>query len=462
MTFDSLNLSPALLRAVRDEGYTTPTPIQVKAIPLVLAGRDVLGCAQTGTGKTAAFALPILQRLQSTPQPHGKRRIRVLTLAPTRELAAQIDESFAVYGARTNLKHMVIFGGVGQSPQTRALERGVDVVAATPGRLLDLMNQGYVDLGAVEVFVLDEADRMLDMGFIHDIRKIVKELPRERQTLLFSATLPSAIQQLAGGILIDPVRVSVTPPSSTVEAIEQSLFYAERDEKIPLLIELLNARDISRALVFSRTKHGANKIVKKLLQADIHAAAIHGNKSQNAREQALAGFKAGDVRVLVATDIAARGLDVDEVSHVINFDLSHEPEVYVHRIGRTGRAGATGVAYSFCATEERPLLRQIERLIKKRITVAPTRITATPKTTSTPRPAETRPAPAKTKHTPAPAKTRPARAKAKPTPAPVKTTPTPSPTPAPPTPTSRPKQGESAADRKRQAYGRRNRWHSPG
>ena len=373
MIFDDLNLIPVLLRAVQAEGYTTPTPIQEQAIPHVLEGRDVFGAAQTGTGKTAAFALPILQNLQAQPQPRGKRPIRVLTLAPTRELAAQINDSFQAYGANTNMKSTVIFGGVGQNPQTRVLDRGVDILVATPGRLLDLMNQGYIDLRDVQVFVLDEADRMLDMGFINDIRKVIQKLPPRRQTLLFSATLPREIKTLADGLLVDPVQVSVAPPSSTVDAIEQSVFSVEKADKIDLLIDLLRRPEIAKTLVFTRTKHGADKVVKKLTRANIHAAAIHGNKSQNNRERALEAFKHGGMRVLVATDIAARGLDVDDITHVFNFDLPYEPEVYVHRIGRTGRAGASGIAFAFCSEEERPLLRQIERLIKRRVDADPTR-----------------------------------------------------------------------------------------
>jgi ATP-dependent RNA helicase RhlE len=368
MLFAELDLVPPLLQAVTDLGYHNPTPIQEQAIPHVLEGRDVLGCAQTGTGKTAAFALPILQRLMETPpRGPGKRPIRVLVLAPTHELASQIGESFGEYGVHTSLRHTVIFGGVGQGNQTRALEKGVDVLVATPGRLLDLMGQGYVSLRGVEVLVLDEADRMLDMGFIPDIRRIVATLPVDRQTLLFSATLPDSILHLASGILCEPVRVSVTPPATTLESIEQSVFVVEKPDKTALLIHLLGQDEITRALVFTRTKHGADRVVRHLHRASIHAGAIHGDKSQGQREAALEDFKRGRSRVLVATDIASRGLDIDDVSHVVNFDLPNEPEVYVHRIGRTGRAGACGKALSFCAVEERDHLVAIEKLIRKRI-----------------------------------------------------------------------------------------------
>jgi ATP-dependent RNA helicase RhlE len=369
MLFKDLNLIPPLLEAVEALGYEHPTPIQAQAIPHVLAGRDVLGCAQTGTGKTAAFALPILQRLSGEPQHPGRRPIRSLTLAPTRELAAQIDESFHAYGARSGLRHTVIFGGVGQQPQTEALKRGIDILVATPGRLLDLENQGFVDLSHVEVFVLDEADRMLDMGFIPDIRRIVSKLPTVRQTLLFSATLHPTIVDLAGKWLHEPVRVSVTPTATTVDGIEQAVYAVERAEKIPLLLHLLNDQAVGRVLVFTRTKHGADKVERQLRKGGVRAESIHGNKSQRQREQALERFKAGECRVLVATDIASRGLDIDDVTHVVNLDLPNEPDAYVHRIGRTGRAGATGVAYSFCSLEERLLLGQIEKLTKKKLNV---------------------------------------------------------------------------------------------
>jgi ATP-dependent RNA helicase RhlE len=369
MQFSDLKLIDPLLRAVHAEGYDEPTPIQAQAIPHVLAGKDMVGCAQTGTGKTAAFALPILQRLvEATP---NRQRIttRVLVLSPTRELASQIGDSFATYGRHTGLRHTVIFGGVGQNPQVQAIRRGVDILVATPGRLLDLMNQGLVSLNTIEIFVLDEADRMLDMGFIQDVRRIIKVLPTKRQTLLFSATMPQDIQELADHILINPVRVEVTPQATTVEKIEQSVFFVEKKNKRALLEHLLVDKAIRRVLVFTRTKHGANKLVQQLDQARIYAEAIHGNKSQSARERALANFKSGRTRVLVATDIAARGIDVDDVTHVINFDLPNEPESYVHRIGRTARAGASGIAFSFCDYEEREYLRDIEKLIRLRVPV---------------------------------------------------------------------------------------------
>ncbi|MCC6895470.1 MAG: DEAD/DEAH box helicase [Anaerolineae bacterium] len=367
MQFDDLNLIEPLLRAVRAEGYSTPTPIQEQSIPQVLAGRDLLGCAQTGTGKTAAFALPILQHLAENPRQGN--HIRVLVLAPTRELASQIGDSFRAYGRNTGVKQLTIFGGVGQQPQVDKLRQGPNVLVAAPGRLLDLMNQGFIKLDKIEVFVLDEADRMLDMGFIHDVRRVIAALPKQRQTLLFSATMPEEIQELAHNILIDPVKVEVTPVSSTVEKIDQSVFFVEKKDKPALLESLLQNKDISRVLVFTRTKHGANKVVQRLEGARIHAEAIHGNKSQSARENALKNFKSGRTRVLVATDIAARGLDVEEITHIINYDLPNEPETYVHRIGRTARAGASGIAYSFCDTEERAYLRDIERLIKLHVPV---------------------------------------------------------------------------------------------
>lgn len=372
-TFEDLKLSEPLLRAVRSEGYTQPTPIQLQAIPHVLAGRDLLGCAQTGTGKTAAFALPILQRLAAKVH-HGQRHrpyIRALVLSPTRELASQIGESFTVYGRHTGLRQATIFGGVGQNPQTQALHRGVDILVATPGRLLDLMAQGLVRLDHLEIFVLDEADRMLDMGFIHDVRRVVATLPKQRQTLFFSATMPSDIQELADNLLTNPVRVAVTPVASTVELIEQTVYFVEKNDKPALLQHLLHNSTVTRALVFTRTKYGADRVVKQLKRMPaIGAEAIHGNKSQSARERALANFKAGTTQVLVATDIAARGIDVESISHVINYDLPNIPETYVHRIGRTGRAGAAGMAFSFCDTEERAYLVDIERLIHKHIPVA--------------------------------------------------------------------------------------------
>ncbi len=367
MQFDDLNLIEPLLRAVRAEGYSTPTPIQEQAIPHVMGGRDLLGCAQTGTGKTAAFALPILQHLANNPRQGN--HIRVLILAPTRELASQIGDSFRTYGRNTGVKPVTIFGGVGQQPQVDKLRNGPDVVVATPGRLLDLMNQGHVKLNKIEVFVLDEADRMLDMGFIHDVRRVIAALPKQRQTLLFSATMPDEIQDLASNILIDPVKVEVTPVASTVDKIDQSVFFVEKKDKPALLEHVLQDKNVSRVLVFTRTKHGANKVVQRLEAARIHAEAIHGNKSQTAREAALRNFKSGRTRVMVATDIAARGLDVDEITHIINYDLPNEPETYVHRIGRTARAGASGIAFSFCDVEERTYLRDIERLIKLHVPV---------------------------------------------------------------------------------------------
>ncbi|ADO70781.1 DEAD/DEAH box helicase [Stigmatella aurantiaca] len=371
MTFDELKLSEPLLRAVKAEGYTTPTPIQQRAIPPALTGQDVLGCAQTGTGKTAAFALPILHRLSAgrSPPPAQGRPIRVLVLTPTRELASQIADSFQAYGRFTGLSWAVIFGGVGQHAQEQTLRRGVDVLIATPGRLLDLMGQGLVSYKALEVFVLDEADRMLDMGFIHDVKRIISALPPKRQTLFFSATMPPEIQSLAQGILKSPVRVEVTPESTTAETVEQKMFFVEREQKRHLLVHLLGDASIRRALVFTRTKHGANRVAKHLASSRISAEAIHGNKSQNARERALGAFKDGSCRVLVATDIAARGIDIEGITHVINFDLPNIPESYVHRIGRTGRAGAVGTALSFCDGEERAYLRDIERTIRRQVPV---------------------------------------------------------------------------------------------
>ncbi len=373
MTFDDLRLSEPILRAVRAEGYATPTPIQLKAIPHVLEGRDLLACAQTGTGKTAAFALPILHRqTQGPPRERSRHRnIRVLVLAPTRELAAQIGDSFQAYGRNLPLRHSVIFGGVNQNPQARALREGVDIVVATPGRLLDLMEQGLVDLRHVEVLVLDEADRMLDMGFIRDIRKIVAKVPAKRQTLLLSATIPGDIRTLAGEILRQPVSVNVAPVSSAAETVGQSVYFVEKRQKPALLEHFLNSNAVTRALVFTRTKHGADRVARHLSRAGIRAEAIHGNKSQNARLRAISRFKSSAPPVLVATDIAARGLDIDEVSHVINFDVPNVPETYVHRIGRTGRAGASGLAVSFCDRDEMEFLRDIERLMRKPIPVSP-------------------------------------------------------------------------------------------
>jgi ATP-dependent RNA helicase RhlE len=368
-SFAELELIEPIQRAVRAENYTTPTPIQIQAIPHLLAGRDLLGCAQTGTGKTAAFALPILQRLAGEPRRAGPKACRALVLTPTRELAAQIETSFAVYGRHLRLSRAVVFGGVGQNPQVRAMAPGVDILIATPGRLLDLMGQGFIRLDRLEVFVLDEADRMLDMGFIHDVRRVIRALPKRRQSLFFSATMPPEIAGLADGILTDPVRVGIRPVASTAERIEQSIMFVEKADKRPLLSRVLKDTSIERVLVFTRTKHGADRVVKQLAQGGVAADALHGNKSQNARTRALERFRSGAGRVLVATDIAARGIDVDGVSHVINYDLPNVPESYIHRIGRTARAGRSGVAISFCDAEERAYLRDIETLIKTRIPV---------------------------------------------------------------------------------------------
>jgi len=368
--FEDLRLVEPLLRALREEKYERPTPIQQQTIPVTLSGKDVLGCAQTGTGKTAAFALPILQRLHEVPIPQP-RHVRVLILAPTRELASQIDDSFRTYGRHVNVRSTVIFGGVGQNPQVQALRQGVDVVIATPGRLLDLMQQRLVRLERVGILVLDEADRMLDMGFIHDVKKVIAALPRQRQTLFFSATLPPDIKSLARDILRDPVRVEVTPSATTVEKIAQSLYHVDKHGKFPLLASLLRDAAFKRTIVFTRTKRGANKLAEQLTKASIQADAIHGNKSQNARERALENFKAGSTRVLVATDIAARGIDVDDITHVVNYDMPDVPENYVHRIGRTARAGAQGAAVAFCSPDEREELQAVERLIRQRIPVRP-------------------------------------------------------------------------------------------
>ncbi|HEY4180745.1 MAG TPA: DEAD/DEAH box helicase [Kofleriaceae bacterium] len=367
MLFSELGLIPPLASAVAEEGYTEPTPIQQRAIPHVLAGKDLLGLAQTGTGKTAAFALPILQRLAAGPGTTARRPIRCLILTPTRELASQIGESFSTYGKNLPLRNTVIFGGVGMEPQKQALRQGMDVLIATPGRLLDLMGQGLVELRSLEVFVLDEADRMLDMGFIHDVKKVIAKLPHQRQTLFFSATMPPEAQQLADQLLKNPETVAVTPPSTTAEKVDQEVFFVEKADKRALLVEVLGDQSMKRVLVFSRTKHGANRIAEHLTKERIEAEAIHGNKSQNARERALAGFKSGRLRVLVATDIAARGIDVDSVTHVVNFDVPEVPETYVHRIGRTARAGASGMAMTFCDSEERQDLRNIEKLTRQAI-----------------------------------------------------------------------------------------------
>ena len=369
MTFEQLGLIEPILKALKAEGYTTPTPIQERAIPVVLERKDLLGCAQTGTGKTAAFAIPILQLLYKENR-KGFKHIRTLVLTPTRELATQINESFASYGKHTGLKHDVIFGGVSQYTQTAALRNGTDILIATPGRLLDLMNQGYIHLDHLEVFVLDEADRMLDMGFIHDVKKIVKALPTEKQTLFFSATMPKEIAGLAHSILHHPVKIEVTPPATTVEKIDQSIFFVNKNDKQSLLMHLIKEKRINRSLVFTRTKHGADKIARYLNMGNVKADALHGNKSQSQRERALQNFKTGRLNVLVATDIAARGIDVDELTHVINFDLPNVPETYVHRIGRTGRAGANGTAFSFCDGEEKAYLKDIHKLIAQVIPVA--------------------------------------------------------------------------------------------
>lgn len=370
MSFELLGLSQPILKALKKEGYTHPTPIQEKAIPVILEGKDLLGCAQTGTGKTAAFALPIIQLLEANPlNQRGYRYIRTLILTPTRELATQIGESFDAYGRFSSIKKEVIFGGVSQHPQTLALRNGTDVLIATPGRLLDLMNQGYVHLDYLEIFVLDEADRMLDMGFIQDVKKVIRELPAEKQTLFFSATMPPQISKLADALLKNPTRVEVTPVSSTAERIDQQVYFVNKPDKQALLQHLIATENISRTLVFTRTKHGADKVVKALRHANIKSDAIHGNKSQMARQNALYNFKSGRLKVLVATDIAARGIDVDDLTHVINYDLPNVPETYVHRIGRTGRAGASGLAISFCDAEERSYLKDITKLTAQQIPV---------------------------------------------------------------------------------------------
>ena len=391
MTFQDLQLLPQLLRAVAEMGYAAPSPIQAQAIPPVLAGRDLIGCAQTGTGKTAAFAIPILQTLQSRVD-KTHRPIRALVLTPTRELALQIKENFDLYGKYLPIRNTVIFGGVGQGPQVEALQRGVDVLVATPGRLNDLCNQGHIDLTGIETFVLDEADRMLDMGFIHDVRKVIARLPKKRQTLLFSATMPQEIAELSQQILYKPVRVEVTPQSSTVEAIEQRVYKVDKANKKHLLQYILQDQSLDSVLVFTNTKHGADRVVKELGRGGIAAMAIHGNKGQSARVKALESFKSGEIRVLVATDIAARGIDVNELGCVINYELPNVPETYVHRIGRTGRAGRSGLAISFCNFDELAYLKDIEKLIGKKVPVVedhpwPMEIfEATPKAQRPPRP----------------------------------------------------------------------------
>ena len=364
--FESLGLSKQLLLSVKKEGYTVPTPVQEQAIPLLLKGHDVLGVAQTGTGKTAAFALPVLQ-IMARKEIKGRRKIRTLVLTPTRELAAQINQRFAAYSEHLSIYHQVIFGGVSQKPQVKSLRRGIDILVATPGRLLDLIEQGFIDLESIEFFVLDEADRMLDMGFIRDIKKVIKLLPKKRQNLLFSATMPSSIADLANSFLNDAVMIDLSPEEITVERIEQSVMFVEKQSKINLIIDIINENQIKRGIIFTRTKHGANRLVKKLDRSGIESAAIHGNKSQGARTRALAAFRNGDIPLLVATDIASRGIDIEGVTHVFNYDLPNEPESYVHRIGRTARAGKSGVAYAFCDESESGYLVGIQRLIGKQI-----------------------------------------------------------------------------------------------
>ena len=367
--FSGLQLAQPILRAVMDEGYTTPTPIQAQSIPSLIQGHDLLGVAQTGTGKTASFALPLLHRLSENMCKLHRRQPRALILAPTRELAVQIGDSFKTYGRHAGLRSATVFGGASIVPQIKALAKGVHILVATPGRLLDLMNQGKVSLGEVEVFVLDEADRMLDMGFIPDVRKISKALPEQRQTVMFSATMPAPVKALADGLLHDPVHVEITPAATTVEKIEQRVMFLPKDKKRALLSNLFAGPDLKRVLVFTRTKHGADKLAKYLSQGGVASDVIHGNKSQNARQRALKNFRSGHVRALVATDVAARGIDVDGITHVINFELPNEPESYVHRIGRTARAGATGIAISFCDSDERVYLRDIERTIGQSVNV---------------------------------------------------------------------------------------------
>ncbi len=371
MSFNNLQLIEPVLKALIHEGYTTPTPIQEQSIPAILEHKDLLGCAQTGTGKTAAFAIPLLQLLHQEQQQtqQNRRNIKALILTPTRELAIQIEESFKAYGKYLDLKQLVIFGGVSQFNQVNTLRRGIDILVATPGRLLDLMNQNHISLRDIKFFVLDEADRMLDMGFVHDVKRIIAKLPAKRQTLFFSATMPPEIQQLANVLLTNPVKVAVTPVSSTVEIIQQSLYFVDKQNKNPLLKHILSDDNIKTALVFTRTKHGADKLAKELNRSGITTEAIHGNKSQNARQNALSNFKNRITRVLIATDIAARGIDIDELTHVVNFDLPNVPETYVHRIGRTGRAGASGIAISFCDHEEKEFLRDIQKVISKTIPV---------------------------------------------------------------------------------------------
>ncbi|MBO9153316.1 DEAD/DEAH box helicase [Chitinophaga sp. GCM10012297] len=371
MSFEKLSLIAPILRALETQGYSTPTPIQTQAIPVVLAQKDLLACAQTGTGKTAAFAIPILQLLYKEKQAATvpDRHIKTLILTPTRELAIQIAENIRDYGAHTGIKHLVIFGGVSAHTQIQTLKQGTDILVATPGRLLDLWQQGHINLRNIRQFVLDEADRMLDMGFIHDVKRVITKLPEKRQTLFFSATMPAEIAGLANSILTNPEKVAVTPVSSTAEKVEQQLYFVDKSSKRPLLIHVLKDPAIVSALVFTRTKHGADRVAKELNKAGVQASAIHGDKSQNSRQRSLTDFKAGRVRVLVATDIAARGIDVDNLSHVINYEIPNVPETYVHRIGRTGRGGASGIALSFCEAEERPYVKDIVKLIGQNIPV---------------------------------------------------------------------------------------------
>jgi ATP-dependent RNA helicase RhlE len=389
MPFEKLKIIEPIVKALKSEGYTKPTPIQEKAIPILLQRKDLLGCAQTGTGKTAAFAIPVLQLLHTDEIYVKAKGIQALILTPTRELAIQIGESFSAYGKFLKVRHTVIFGGVSQKAQTDALRAGVDVLIATPGRLLDLMDQRYINLQHLKIFVLDEADRMLDMGFIHDVKKVITKIPAKRQTLFFSATMPDEIQKLADTILTNPEKVEVTPVSSTANTIQQAVYFVEKADKKKLLIHLLKDKSIVSALVFTRTKHGADRVAKDLLKVGIQAQAIHGNKSQNARQAALSNFKSGKNRVLVATDIAARGIDVDDLSHVINFEIPQVPETYVHRIGRTGRAGASGIAFSFCDQEEKALLKDIQKLIGKTIPIIEDQPYAMDATTSASHPKKT-------------------------------------------------------------------------
>jgi ATP-dependent RNA helicase RhlE len=369
MTFDKLDIVDPILRAIEAKGYTNPTPIQAEAIPILLQKRDLLGCAQTGTGKTATFAIPILQHLLKDGQGKGKRKIKALVVTPTRELAIQIKDSFTEYGQHTGIENTVIFGGVKQGAQTQALAKGVDVLVATPGRLLDLINQGFISLRDIRYFVLDEADQMLDMGFIYDIRRIIDQLPKRRQSLFFSATMPPKIVSLSKQILGNPEKVTIQPQQTTAERVEQSIYFTSKRAKSKLLTHLLKSRELGSTLVFSRTKYGADKIARILKKADIKTEAIHGNKTQNSRQKALNNFKEGSTKVLVATDIAARGIDVAGLALVVNYDLPNIPESYVHRIGRTGRASASGVAISFCSEDELPYLKDIQKLIKKSIPV---------------------------------------------------------------------------------------------